>query len=258
MSYVAFLPSYAAAAWYHDKVPGGRPEGLEDYIAAARQFARTDYAMALVSGTELGDADRARVRERLAYFSGLSEEYLERANLRVIPRRYYKELRRSDGVVIGRLDSRYTGEDVDDAGESPEADPSFYGIDGAYTAAINDYLRRELGVDLDRTYETCCDPIREWNWKLSPEQFGTSYINVAPYIGTAMRQNSDLRVLVAQGYYDFATPFFGAELALTRNGVVPERITYEYYEAGHMMYLHHPSLEKLMADIRAFIVAGGK
>ena len=212
--------------------------------------------MALVSGTELGDADRTRVRERLAYFTGLSEAYLKRANLRVIPRRYYKELRRSDGVVIGRLDSRYTGEDIDDAGESPEADPSFYGIDGAYTAAINDYLRRELGVDFNRTYATCCDPISEWNWKLDPKQFGTSYINVAPYIGTAMRQNSDLRVFVAQGYYDFATPFFGAELALTRNGVVPERITYEYYEAGHMMYLHHPSLEKLMADIRAFIVAG--
>ncbi len=258
MSYVAILPSYAATAWYHHKVPGERPGNLSEYVQAARQFARTDYAMALVSGTELGDADRVRVRERLAYFSGLSEDYLERANLRVNPRRYFKELLRSAGKVVGRLDSRYTGEDVDDAGESPEADPSFYGIDGAYTAAINDYLRRELEVKIDRTYKTCCGLGSEWNWKLSPKQFGTSYVNVAPYIGTAMRQNNALRVFVAQGYFDFATPFFGAELALTRNGVVPERITYKYYEAGHMMYIHQPSLEQLMADLRAFIVAGGK
>lgn len=258
MSYVAMLPSYAATAWYHDKTPGKKPDNLADYVQAAREFARTDYVMALVSGSELSDTDRDRVRGRLAYFSGLSEDYLERANLRVTPQRYFKELLRSEGKVVGRLDSRYTGEDIDDAGEAPEADPSFYGIDGAYTAAINDYLRRELGVKIDRTYKTCCGLGRDWNWKLSPRQYGMSYPNVAPYIGTAMRQNNALRVFVAQGYYDFATPFFGAELALTRNGTVPERITYKYYEAGHMMYIHQPSLEMLMADLRGFIGGGGK
>ncbi len=250
MAHVVNLPTMAATAWYHDRIPD-KPK-LESFLDEARAFAAGDYILALLKGDRLGAEERARVRARLAYFTGLGEDYLERANLRVSPQRFMKELLRDRARTVGRLDSRYTGIDYDAAGERPDNDPSFYGIDGAYTAALNTYLRDELGVDLERQYSTIGGLGGRWNWKLEG-RFGEGYLNVAPYIGKAMRENSALRVFNAAGYFDFATPFFGAEYALTRNGVVPERIRFTYYPAGHMMYVHGPSLERLAGDIRDFI-----
>jgi len=255
MSTVVYLPTYAATAWYHGKVEG--EEELEPFLEEAREFARTDYITALLQGNRLGDAERARIRSELARFTGLSETYLEQTNLRIEPQRFYKELLRDRGLTVGRLDSRYTGVDYDAAGERPDMDPSFYGIDASYTATVNHYLRDVLGVDFKRQYSTIGGLGGEWNWEL-PGQRRQAYLNVGQFIGRAMRENSELRVFNAAGYYDFATPFFGAEYALTRNGVVPERVTFEYYEAGHMMYVHEPSLQKLAADIRAFIAGGGR
>ena len=254
MSTVIHLPTYAATAWYHGRVEG-EPE-LEPFLKAAREFARSDYITAMLQGARLDPDERARVRARLAHFTGLSEDWLDRADLRIGPHSFMKELLRDERKTVGRLDSRYTGVDYTAVGEHPDNDPSFYGIDASYTAAVNHYLREELGVDMERQYSVIQGLGRQWNWDLQG-QFNRGYLNVAPYIGKAMRENSGLRVFNAAGYYDFATPFFGAEYALTRNGVVPERITFKYYEAGHMMYVHEPSLQKLAGDVRAFILEGG-
>lgn len=257
LGYITFLPSMAATAVYHGKASTG-DKSLEEFLVDAREFAITDYATALFRGNRLPSEERASVRARLSAFIGISEAYLERSDLRITERRYFKELLRDQGLTVGRLDGRYKGEDMDDVGETPEADPSFFGIDGAYGAGLRHYLASDLNVDMGREYKIFGNVSRVWNWKLKSGGFRALNVNVAPYIGTAMRQNKDLRVFNAAGYYDFATPFFDAEMSLMRNGVVPERITYKYYEAGHMMYIHQPSLERLMADIRAFIRAGEK
>jgi carboxypeptidase C (cathepsin A) len=243
------LPTMAATAKYHGKAGDGM--ALEDFVQQAREFALGDYAHALLQGESLGAIEREAVRARLAWFTGLSEEYLEQTDLRPQPARFQKELLRDRGLTVGRLDARYTGVDLDSAGEHSDQDPSFYGIDGAYAAAMNAYLRGTLHVEMDRNYKVIGGLGAPWDWKVPDMPF--NYFNVAPYIGEAMRQNSGLQVFVAAGYYDFATPFFQAEYSLNRAGSVPERVHFSYYEAGHMMYIHHPSLFQLQADVHDFI-----
>jgi len=249
MGYIVQLPTMAATARFHGVT--GTEVPLERFVDEARAFALGDYALALLQGESLAADARADVRKRLARFTGLSEAYLELANLRVRPDRFQKELLRERGLTVGRLDSRYTGRDLDAAGESPDDDPSFYGIDGAYATALNAYLRGPLGVEGSEPYRVIGGLGGPWNWELS-DPF---YFNVAPYIGEAMRQNSGLSVFVAAGYYDMATPFFGAEYSLNRSGVVPERLHFAYYEAGHMMYVNHEALAKLQDDVHAFLLA---
>jgi carboxypeptidase C (cathepsin A) len=247
------MPSMAATAWYH-KALAEQPPALEPFLVEAREFAIGEYASALLKGSKLPATERAAVRAKLSRFTGLSEAYVERADLRVTPGRFYKELLRDRGLTVGRLDTRYTGRDFDSAGEEPDNDPSFYGIDGAYTAAMNAYVRDTLGLKIDREYVTIGGINSRWDWDIGPGD-ATYYRNVAPWLGQAMRENSALRVFVGQGYYDMATPFFGAEYSLTRTGIPTERVTYSYYDAGHMMYVRDADLAKLSADIRAFIRA---
>lgn len=251
MAYVLNLPSMAAAAWYHGKVQDKPP--LDMFVEEARQFALGDYAGALLKGNRLTGNERNVIRTRLAHFTGLTPEYLDRADLRVVPGRFYKELLRDRGLVIGRLDARYTGHDYDNAGEQPDNDPAFYGIDGGYTAAANSYIRSTLKFSPERQYVTI-GGVKNWDWKLGEEDRDSNfYLNVAPYIGQALRENSGLKVFVAQGYFDFATPFLGAEYALSRTGIATDRIHFHYYGAGHMMYVRDADLAKLSGDIRSFI-----
>lgn len=252
MAYVVTLPNMAAAAYYHGKV---QAPSVEAIAAEARRFAIGPFASALLKGTDLPAEERAAVRKELARLTGLTETYLENANLRVTDQRFYKELLRDRGQTIGRLDARYTGTDYDAAGETPDNDPSFYGIDAGYTAAINSWARETLGYKTDREYQSIGrEPGRYWDWSLEERGRG-AYLNVAPLIGQALRQNSQLRLFNAQGYYDFATPFFGAEYSLKRPGIPQERITWKYYDAGHMMYVRDEDRARLSADIRAFIRA---
>ena len=252
MAYVVTLPNMAAAAYYHGKV---QAPSVEAIVEQARQFAIGPFATALLKGQDLPDAERASVRAELSRLTGLSETFLDQAELRVTDQRFYKELLRDRGLTIGRLDSRYTGTDYDNAGEYPDNDPSFYGIDAGYTAAINSWARGTLGFETDREYQAIgSDPGRNWDWSLSGRGRG-AYLNVAPFIGDAMRQNSQLRTFVGQGWYDFATPFFGAEYSLNRVGIPQERVEFHYYDAGHMMYIRDEDRAKLSRDIRAFIRA---
>ncbi len=253
MAYVTTLPNMAAAAYYHGKVQAASVEAI---VEEARQFAIGPFASALLKGQELPADERAGVRAELARLTGLSETYLEQADLRVTDQRFYKELLRDRGLTVGRLDSRYTGRDFDNAGETPDNDPSFYGIDAGYTAAINSWSRETLGFVTDREYQSIGrEPGRHWEWSLAGGGRG-AYLNVAPFIGQAMRQNSGLRTFVAQGYYDFATPFFGAEYSLKRTGIPQDRIEWQYYHAGHMMYVRDEDRTKLSRDVRSFIAGG--
>ncbi len=255
MQYVINLPTMATTAWYHNKV-ANKPADVATFAAEARTFAANDYLVALMKGNALSAAEHASIRTRLARFTGLSERYLDSADLRVTPGRFYKELLRDQRLTIGRLDTRYTGTDLDAAGEQPDDDPAFYGIDGAYTAAFNAYARGDLGFKSERQYVTIGE-VGDWDWRIKGSTLGESdyYFNVAPYIGRTLRQNSGARVFVAAGWYDFATPFFGAEQALSRPGIPADKVQFHYYDSGHMIYIHDPDLAKLSADIRAFIRA---
>jgi carboxypeptidase C (cathepsin A) len=250
MSYVLNLPSMAVAALFHRKLQfdGTTAQFAEE----ARRWAIGPYAAALLKGNALSTDERTAIRRDLARYTGLTETYLESADLRVTPGRFYKELLRDRGLTIGRLDARYTGKDFDNAGEGPDDDPSFYGIDGGYTAAINAYVRSDLNYQTDRRYVTI-GSVQPWDWRLGIDSTRDAYLNVAPYIGTALRKNSGLRIFVGQGWYDFATPFFPAEYALSRTGYPKDRIQFHYYDAGHMMYVNDVDREKLSRDIRGFI-----
>ncbi|PWG01887.1 S10 family peptidase [Sphingosinicella humi] len=249
MVHVLNLPSMAATALYHGKA---QASSTEEFVEEARQWAIGPYATALLKGNDLPAEERAAVRRELSRFTGLSEQYLELADLRVEPSRFYKELLRDRGLTVGRLDARYTGRDYDNAGERPDNDPSFYGIDAGYTAAINAYVRGDLDYHTDRSYVTI-GRVGPWDWRLGDGRDSDAYLNVAPYIGRALRENNQLRVFVGQGYYDFATPFFAAEYSLNRTGMPDDRIHFEYYDSGHMMYVRDEDRAKLSADIREFI-----
>jgi carboxypeptidase C (cathepsin A) len=252
MAYIVTLPNMAAAAYYHGKA---QAPSVEAIVEEARRFAIGPFASALLKGQDLPAEERANVRKELSRLTGLSEEYLEQADLRVTDQRFYKELLRDRGLTIGRLDARYTGKDFDNAGETPDNDPSFYGIDAGYTAAINQWARETLGYETNREYQSIGSVGGQWDWSLGGGRGRQAYLNIAPLIGQAMRQNSQLRLFNAQGYYDFATPFFGAEYSLKRTGIPQDRITWEYYDAGHMMYVRDEDRAKLSADLRAFIRA---
>jgi len=253
LSYASFLPTYAATAWYHGKVNrDGRT--FESFLDEVRSFARNEYARALIANQHrLSPAERAHLTARLAGYTGLEESYIAQSKLRVPPERFYKELLRDRGLVVGRLDGRYTGVEPESAGESAESDPTFDAIGSAYTSATHVQLN-ELGVRMDRPYVPLAKLYENWNWSLEEKALiGTGYVNVVPFLGRRMRHNKDLRVLVASGYYDFATPFFGAENALSEDGVVHERISYTYYEVGHMIFLHEPSRVRFLDDVREFV-----
>jgi carboxypeptidase C (cathepsin A) len=249
LGFITNLPSMAVTALYHGKVSGESPAALAE---TARQYAIGPYASFLLKGQNASLAERTAVRTRLAQLTGLSEAYLERADLRVTPGRYYKELLRDRGLTVGRLDSRYTGRDYDSAGETPDNDPSFYGIDAGYTAAVNQWQRGALGFRTDREYQSIGSVGRDWDWRIGARD-DNAYLNLTPWIGKAMRENSGLRLFNAQGWYDFATPFFAAEYALTRTGIPQDRLTFRYYDAGHMMYVRDEDRVKLSRDLRAFI-----
>ncbi|MFL6768042.1 MAG: S10 family peptidase [Sphingomicrobium sp.] len=249
LSYITNLPSMAATALYHGKASA---PSVQEFVEEARQFAIGPYALALLKGQKLQPEERANIRAQLSRFTGLSEAFLDRADLRVTPDRFYKELLRDRGLTVGRLDSRYTGQDYDSAGESPDNDPSFYGIDAGYTAAINSWARGTLGFVSDREYQSISGIGRDWDWRIGGRD-SNAYLNVAPYLGQALRENRGMRIFVAQGYYDFATPFFAAEYALSRTGIPQDRVQFHYYDAGHMMYVRDEDRAKLSRDIRDFI-----
>jgi len=248
---VLFLPTYTATAWYHKKLPADLQGNLQKAIQEARDFAAGEYNQALMKGDKLSDAERKSVVQKLARLTGLTPKYIEETNLRVNIGRFTKELLRDERRTVGRIDSRFTGIDLDAAGERYESDPSQGNYSGAFTQAFNDYVRRELKYESDLLYYTS-GPVRPWSYE--PNQ--NSYVNVAETLRAAMSTNQDLRVLVCNGYYDLATPFFAMEYTVDHLGLDPtlrSHIAMAYYEAGHMMYINKAAHAKLKKDIADFI-----
>lgn len=254
IAYVTYLPTMAATARYHGKA--GQGVALEEWVEAARNFATNEYLPALFRGSALSETERARIAQSYAKYTGLPLDYVLRANLQVTVPRFSKELLRDRGATVGRLDSRYVAEEGDDTADRPHlGDAASNAISSAYTAAINDYLRRELKVEISRPYLSGNDEVgRKWNYRTAaPDQYWEpAYVNTARALSDALRKNADLRVLVANGYYDLVTPFFDAEYTIGRHAILPDRVQMTYYEAGHMMYVRQADFDALIRDMRAF------
>ena len=254
LPYILFLPTYTAIAWYHKKLPPDLQGDLQKAIEESRKFAVGEYADALMTGDALSSAKRAEIVQKLARLTGLSPDYVDRTNLRVEINRFTKELLRNERRTIGRIDARFTSMDCDAAGERPEFDPSIAAIIGPYAGMLNDYVRNELKFDSDLPYEVLTSRVRPWDYA----PYENRYVNVAETLRQAMTQNPFLHVFVAKGYYDLATPFFAAEYTFDHLGLDPTlrgHLSGAYYEAGHMMYVHPPSLMKLKQDMAKFILS---
>lgn len=254
-SFITYFPSMAATAWYHKQAGVGQE--LETFMNACREFVYDTYIPALYRGANLDLNRKVEVAEEMQKFIGIDKDYLIRSDLRILVHRFQKELLRKQGKALGRLDGRYLGDEIDAFSDGPHlGDASSYMISGAYTAALNHYLHATLGVKLDRPYLTSNPGIGgQWRWRPVPDgqYWEPSMVNVAPKLGETMRRNPEMRVLVANGYYDLICPFFDAEYTFSRNGIDPSKIQMTYFEAGHMMYTHRPDYLKMMSEIRSFI-----
>jgi carboxypeptidase C (cathepsin A) len=251
MAYIIFLPSYTAAAWYHGKLGQELSGDLRSALDKAEDFAINEFALALLKGNKLKPAKKAEIIKKLSKLTGLSEEFLERSNMRVTDSRFYKELLRDQGKTVGRLDTRYTGVDRESAGEAPEFDHSWSIAIGSYVSLINDYIRRDLKYENDLPYNYLA---RVQPWPLEPG--GRGYLNTAEILRQAMHMNPQLKVLIASGYYDFATPYFDADYTVAHLDLAEElqkNITTAYYESGHMMYVRKTSHQKFRKDMEDFI-----
>jgi carboxypeptidase C (cathepsin A) len=254
IQYELFLPTMAATAWYHDKVPN-KPADLSAFVQQVREFALGDYAHALAQGSHLGESERAAIVAKLHAYTGLPEDFIRDADLRITPARFEKELLRGERRTVGRLDARYEGIDHDAAGEQPEYDPTDAAINGPFTTAFNNYLKSDLNYQSDRRYLTSGDVGRDWDWHHRVDGQRWPMFDVAEDLRLAMTKNPDLQVFSANGYFDFATPLLETEYTLDHMGLDPsleKNITYGYYQSGHMIYLHTDALAKLKKDLGAW------
>jgi carboxypeptidase C (cathepsin A) len=254
LPYVVFLPTYAAAAWYHQKLDKRYQKlTLRAFLDEVEEFAAGDYASALFQGDRLDDATCAEIVTRVAGYTGLSETYVRRYDLRIEILRFCKELLRDEGYTIGRIDARYKGRGRFDDGDSMESDPSIDATMGLYTSALNAYVNNELEYESDLPYEVLSEKVWQ-NWDY--EDFKNAYVDVSESLREVMARNPHMEVFVANGYLDLATPHFATEYTFSHMGLSPEirdNVAMAYYEAGHMMYVHLESLRKLADDLRTFI-----
>ena len=255
--YIGYLPSYAAAAWYHDKIPN-KPADLKGFLDQVRAWAQGPYAAALAQGQNLPPAEVDAIARQMSAYTGLSVQYIKEANLRVDLGRFRKELLRDQRLTLGRYDSRFTGTDPDAAGETPDYDASDSGISGAFVSAFHDYLDQQLHYHSDLEYRpTYGEIIKTWDWKHKAAGINRPLpvAYVAGDLAHAMRTNPNLKVLSVNGYYDFATPFFITEYDLAHMNLDPSlrgNLQFLYYPSGHMIYLNTDALKQLKTDLAPF------
>lgn len=253
--YLNYLPSFAATAWYHHKIPNP-PADVATIVAQARAFAAGPYMSALAKGQAISDQEETQVAQEMSQLIGLSPDFIKRANLRIDLPRFQKELLRDQRRTIGRFDARYTGVDVDAAGERPETDASSEAISGAFIATFHDYVAHTLGYKTDMPYRLSARDAAGWGWNWQHDAPGSggkqNNPNTAVDLGAAMRSNPYLQVLSLNGWFDMATPFYGTENDL--NHMMLERaqqpnLQFRYYPAGHMAYLNPDALHAMKRDL---------
>ena len=248
---ILFFPTYTATAWYHKKLAPDLQADLQRALRESEAFAIGDYAKALAQGTALPANERAKIVKKAARLTGLRPEFVDYSDLRVNILEFCKELLRDQKRTVGRLDSRFKGIDERASGAHPEEDPSMATIRPPYTAMFNDYVRRALGYKTDVPYNILAG-IEKWDWGSA----GQGMPDTSESLRNAMSRNPHMKLFVASGYYDLATPYFATKYTLDHLGLdasLHDNVTTAEYEAGHMMYVHEGSLEKLKRDVSAFI-----
>ena len=266
-AYALALPTYAASAWYHHKLPT-QPPALKPFLEEVQKYALGEYMTALLQGSELPDVERQAVAEKLHGYTGLPVDYLLRADLRVTGGEFSEELKLNEGLTTGRLDSRYEGPQVDPLGSSSGYDPQSDAITSAWNTAINQYLHDDLKYATQATYLMSARQGGEFSWNMNHQPPGRgggggsgnnsseTGANVMPDLAYRMKMNPKMKVMLAGGYYDLATPYFEGIYEmhhLPMPKVLQSNISYHYYEAGHMIYVREDILKQFHADVASFI-----
>lgn len=264
LSYLFYFPTYAAAAWYYNKIPDKKAD-LTEFLEQVRNFTRDEYGPALFKGDRLADAERKAVAKKLASFTGLTDDYWLKANLRVKEPEFSQELLRAEGQTVGRLDARFNGINQDLLSQFTDYDPQSAAISSAFTTGCLNYLYNDLKINPKLNYRADAYERKEfkWDWTHQGNMFwdAQATINTGIDMARAMSRNPYVKVLILNGYYDIATPFHGVEYTIDHLGLrkeIKSNIIMKYYEAGHMMYTHQPSLEKFKKDVAEFIRSTSK
>lgn len=259
MPYIVHFPTYAATAWYHDKVPN-KPTSLEDFLDDVRAFTKNEYTAALFAGDQLTNTARQQIADQLAAFSGIEAPTWLRADLRMTAGEFFQNLLLDEGKTVGRLDSRYTGITQDLLEQTAIYDPQSLAISPAYITGFLDYFHQDLGVPHTMNYSITAGrrPGFKWDWKHQGNMRWNTQaaITTAPDMAEALTRDPNMKVLILNGYYDVATVFYGVEYTIDHLGLpqnIKDNIIMKYYEAGHMMYTHDPSLMKFKEDVGGFI-----
>jgi carboxypeptidase C (cathepsin A) len=235
------VPTYAATAWYHKKLsPSLQGKKLQEVLCEVEEFCLHDYATALLAGDSLDEAQKDEIASRLSLYTSLSKEYILKSNLRIPTVHFYKEFLRQEGKIVGRFDSRYTSLDQNPVGEWPSFDPSLHFLAPSYLEALQSYLSNELGWEKNEPYLVINERVRPWNWTYQhSDQPWPKYLNMSDTLHEVMLKNPTLRIFAAEGYYDFAIPYFAQDFTFNHMllpGDLRSRIEQHYYEAGHMFY----------------------
>jgi carboxypeptidase C (cathepsin A) len=258
LPFIGSLPSYAATAWYHNKLPN-KPKDLEAFLADVRRFDLQEYAPALAMGDSLPQEQKHAMAEKLHQLIGLPADYIERADLRVNGGMFRKTLRADEGLLVGRLDTRYTSPPVDPMAKEADYDPQSAAISSAYVAVFNDYARGTLGFGKDDELHVSANVYQIWDTKHQPpgaNQPLQRTANVIPDLAASMRTNPKLKVMLCSGYFDLSTMFFASEIELNHLNLPPEirkNIEIKHFMTGHMVYVHEDALKQLHGYFAQFV-----
>jgi len=258
LPYVIALPTYAATAWYHNKLPGAKPADLPGFLHQVEAFSTSDYLLALQAGSGLDDAKRNAIADKLHQYTGLPVSYILKANLRIDGGEFEKNLQDDNGLTTGRLDTRFSGPSLDVLSKEADYDPQDSAIASAYTSAFNDYVRTTLKYPADMQYKLFADT-DDWDFTHQPPNADSPQqgsVNVMPDLADAMKQNPNLKIMLNGGYFDLATPYYEGWYEMHHLVIPPSlqsNIEYHYYQSGHMVYAHEPALKELHDNVAAFV-----
>lgn len=264
LPYVVHFPTYAATAWYHKKI-STRAARLEAFLDEVRDFTQNEYAPALFRGDQLTAEEKKTLAGKLSAYTGLDADYWLKADLRVTNGEFFQELLRGEGKTVGRLDSRFTGVNQDLLSQFADYDPQSAAISPAYVTGFLHYFYNDLQVKTDQQYAITAGRRQgfKWDWKHAGNSSwnAPTAINTGIDMAEAMTHDPNVKVLILNGYFDLATVFYGVEHSIDHLGLpkaLKDNIIMKYYEAGHMMYTHRPSMEKFKQDVAAFILSTSK
>ena len=259
LPYELALPTYAASAWYHHKLPDAHPD-LPALLQEVEHFAMTDYAEALEAGSTLSPDQRDAIAAKLHDYTGLPVDYIKKADLRINGGEFEKNLQDEANMTTGRLDTRFSGPTIDPLSKEADYDPQSAAISSAYVSAFNDYVRKDLKYGENKVFKPEIDPSKWWDFLHQPPASPMALPqapNVMPDLATAMKYNPDLKVMLNAGYFDLATPFYEGVYEMQHLPIPPKlesNIEFHFYQSGHMVYAHEASLKELHDNVAAFIL----